>query len=313
MKIYIPQDIDPAGKNYLLERGYELKMGSGTDQETMIREIADCDGVIVRVAKFGRPVMEAAPKLKVIGRHGVGVDNIDVAAASELGIRVTNGPYSNTESVAEHTVALALAAARLLPQLTHAVKSGDFGTRNRVRLLDLSGKTAGLIGSGRIAQSVARRLTAGFGMQCITWGTSHPERLPEYMTYVDSLEELLRRSDLVSIHCPATPESMGMLGASELACLKEGAVLVNTARGGIVDEQALYEALASGKLRGAGLDVFEGEIPDPQNPLLGLENVICSPHCASHTNESFANMALHAAIGVHEVLSGAEVSWPVNG
>ena len=311
MKVYIPQDIDPAGKNYLLERGYELKMGSATDKATMMQEITDCDAVIIRVAKLDREIMEAAPNLKVIGRHGVGTDNIDLAAAKELGIRVTNGPLSNSDSVAEHTVAMILSLARILPALDRAVHSGDFGMRNRIRLIDLAGKTAGLIGSGRIAQSVARKLVYGFDMKVLTWGTSHPENLPEYMTYEPDLDKLLASSDIVSLHCPANERSRNLINAAALAKMKDDAILVNTARGEVIDEKALYDTLAGGKLRGVGLDVYSKEPYPADSPLLTLPNVICSPHCASHTNESFARMALHAAMGVHEVLSGSPVSWPV--
>lgn len=312
MKVYIPQDIDIAGKRYLTDRGYQLKMGTSTSEEVMRAEIADCDAVIIRVAKLPASVIEAAPKLKVIARHGVGTDNIDIAAAARRGIRVTNGPYSNSESVAEHTVAFIMALAHQLTRLDDSVRAGDWDIRNRIRLTEMHGKTVGLIGCGRIGRAVARRLALGLDMKVITYGTRHPEQLPDYVELAGSLEELLRRSDFVSIHCPSTPETKGMITMEYLSMMKKEAFLVNTARGDVINEKDLYQALTEGIIKGAALDVLAEEPADPGHPLLSLPNVIFTPHCASHTNESFANMALHAAMGVDEVLSGKKVSWPVN-
>lgn len=312
MKVYIPQDIDAAGKRYLTDRGYEIKMGTSDTEEVMKAEIADCDAMIVRVAKVPACVMEAAPKLKVIARHGVGTDNIDIDAATRLGIRVTNGPYSNSETVAEHTVALMLALAHQIPRLNECVREGDWSIRSRNRLTELRGKTAGLIGCGRIGKAVAVRLSAGLGMKVITYGTRRPDMLPDYIELTSSLEELLQRSDVVSVHCPSTRETRGMLAMRQFAMMKKGAFLVNTARGDVINEKDLYRALTEELIGGAALDVLSEEPPAPDNPLLSLSNVIFTPHCASHTPESFANMAVHAAMGVDEVLSGKKVSWPVN-
>lgn len=312
MKVYIPQDIDIAGKRYLTDRGYQLKIGTSTAEDVMKKEIADCDGVIIRVAKLPASVIEAAPKLRVIARHGVGTDNIDIAAATRLGIRVTNGPYSNSESVAEHTVAFIMALAHQLVKLDSSVREGDWDIRNRIRLTEMHGKTVGLIGCGRIGRAVARRLSLGLDMKVLTYGTRHPEKLPDYVELTGSLEELLQRSDFVSIHCPSTPETKGLITMKYLSMMKKDAFLVNTARGDVINEQDLYQALAEGMIKGAALDVLSEEPASCGHPLLSLPNVIFTPHCASHTNESFANMAVHAAMGVDEVLSGKTISWPVN-
>lgn len=312
MKIYIPQDIDIAGKRYLTDRGYQLKIGTSTAEDVMKKEIADCDGVIIRVAKLPASVIEAAPKLRVIARHGVGTDNIDIAAATRLGIRVTNGPYSNSESVAEHTVAFIMALAHQLVKLDSSVREGDWDIRNRIRLTEMHGKTVGLIGCGRIGRAVARRLALGLDMKVLTYGTRHPEKLPDYVELTGSLEELLQRSDFVSIHCPSTPETKGLITMKYLSMMKKDAFLVNTARGDVINEQDLYQALTEGMIKGAALDVLSEEPASCGHPLLSLPNVIFTPHCASHTNESFANMAVHAAMGVDEVLSGKTISWPVN-
>lgn len=312
MKVYIPQDIDIAGKRYLTDRGYQLKIGTSTAEDVMKKEIADCDGVIIRVAKLPASVIEAAPKLRVIARHGVGTDNIDIAAATRLGIRVTNGPYSNSESVAEHTVAFIMALAHQLVKLDSSVREGDWDIRNRIRLTEMHGKTVGLIGCGRIGRAVARRLALGLDMKVLTYGTRHPEKLPDYVELTGSLEELLQRSDFVSIHCPSTPETKGLITMKYLSMMKKDAFLVNTARGDVINEQDLYQALTEGMIKGAALDVLSEEPASCGHPLLSLPNVIFTPHCASHTNESFANMAVHAAMGVDEVLSGKTISWPVN-
>lgn len=312
MKVYIPQDIDIAGKRYLTDRGYQLKIGTSTAEDVMKKEIADCDGVIIRVAKLPASVIEAAPKLRVIARHGVGTDNIDIAAATRLGIRVTNGPYSNSESVAEHTVAFIMALAHQLVKLDSGVREGDWDIRNRIRLTEMHGKTVGLIGCGRIGRAVARRLALGLDMKVLTYGTRHPEKLPDYVELTGSLEELLQRSDFVSIHCPSTPETKGLITMKYLSMMKKDAFLVNTARGDVINEQDLYQALTEGMIKGAALDVLSEEPASCGHPLLSLPNVIFTPHCASHTNESFANMAVHAAMGVDEVLSGKTISWPVN-
>lgn len=312
MKVYIPQDIDIAGKRYLTDRGYQLKIGTSTAEDVMKKEIADCDGVIIRVAKLPASVIEAAPKLRVIARHGVGTDNIDIAAATRLGIRVANGPYSNSESVAEHTVAFIMALAHQLVKLDSSVREGDWDIRNRIRLTEMHGKTVGLIGCGRIGRAVARRLSLGLDMKVLTYGTRHPEKLPDYVELTGSLEELLQRSDFVSIHCPSTPETKGLITMKYLSMMKKDAFLVNTARGDVINEQDLYQALTEGMIKGAALDVLSEEPASCGHPLLSLPNVIFTPHCASHTNESFANMAVHAAMGVDEVLSGKTISWPVN-
>lgn len=311
MKIFISQTIDAAGTDYLTSRGYELVYGSSMDEDVMAREIAGCDGMIVRIAKVTEKVMRGSDRLRVIARHGVGTENIDLEAAKRLGIRVTNGPLSNYESVAEHTVGLFLALAHRLAWLDRQVHDGNWGVRTSVLLTDLKGRTAGLVGFGRIGSAVAERLALGMGMNILTWGSHHPERLPEYVRMADSPEELFEQSDFISLHCPSTPQTRGMIGAELLSRMKPSAYFINTARGDIVDEKALYEVLAAGKIAGAAMDVVQGEVIKPDNPLLSLPNVLFTPHCASHTAESYARMALHAAMGADEVLSGKPVSWPV--
>ena len=313
MKVFIAQDITSAGKEYLTQRGYEIKLGSRSDEETIRREAADCDAILVRTASISRETMQALPKLKVIARHGVGVDAIDVEAATQLGIQVTNGPLSNYESVAEHTVALIMACAHHIVEMDHSVRRGNWAVRNQIRLTELNGKTVGIVGLGRIGREVAAKLFYGFHMQVLGFDRYvAQDTLPDYINQVPCFEELLSRSDFVTLHCPATPETHHLMNESCLAQMKPSAYLINCARGEIVDEEALYQALRDGILAGAGLDVMEAEPPKSTSLLLTLPNVIFSPHCSAHTAETFDRMGVHAAMGIDEVLSQKKVSWPVN-
>ncbi|MCC2125400.1 hydroxyacid dehydrogenase [Hominiventricola filiformis] len=313
MKVLIPQDIAEAGKKFLLDKGYEIKMGSAADEETIAKEVTDCDAILIRTAPVTRKVLEAGKNLKVVSRHGVGVDNIDVQAATELGIQVTNGPLSNSESVAEHAVAFIMALAHHIVEMDENVRNHDWESRNRVRMTGLSGKTVGIVGLGRIGRYVAKKVALGLDMKVIGFDAYIPkDAVPEYVEMVDSMEELYKRSDFVSLHCPATPETKGSVNMKYLSLMKPGAFLVNCARGEVVNEEDLYQALTTGIIKGAALDVLSSEPPKEDNPLLGLKNVILSPHCAAHSYESFDNMAVHAGIGIDEVLTGKSVSWPVN-
>lgn len=313
MKILIPQDIAEAGKRYLTEKGYEIKMGSAADEDTMAAEIVDCDGLLIRTAPVTKKILEAGKNLKVVARHGVGVDNIDLSAATELGVQVTNGPLSNSESVAEHAVALILALAHHIVEMDENVRNNDWESRNRIRLTGLSKKIVGIVGLGRIGRYVAQKVALGLGMSVISYDAYIPKELvPEYVEMVDSLDELFQRADFVSLHCPATPETSGSINMKYFSQMKPSAYLINCARGEVVNEEDLLKALTTGIIKGAALDVMAEEPPKSDNPLLKLKNVILSPHCGAHSYESFDNMAVHAAIGIDEVLSEKTVSWPVN-
>ena len=313
MKIYIPEDIAQAGKDYLLKRGYEIKPGSSLKEEIMAREVADCQGILVRTAPITEKIMKAGKELKVISKHGVGVDNIDMKAANQLGIQVTNGPMSNASSVAEHAVALMAAAARHIPEMDKNVRTGNWASRNQVKLTELEGKTLGLIGLGRIGKLTAQKAVVSFGMKIKAYDNQISQDLaPKYIEMENSLEKLFSSCHVISIHCPLTKETKGLVNSYYLSLMKPGSILVNCARGGIVDEKALYEALVSGQIGGAALDVLEQEPPKLDHPLLRLSNVIFSPHCAAHSKESFDRMAVHAAMGIDQALSQKEITWPVN-
>ena len=309
MRVLLAQEIDAAGVDYLTERGYEVILASGSDEETLKREIVGMDAVIIRIQPFTAGILACADRLKVIGRHGVGVDNVDLEEAARRGIWVTNGPDSNVNSVAEHAVAMMLALCRKLPAADRAVRAGDFGFRNREVLADLEGLTLGILGFGNIGSRVALKCHFGFGMRVLAH--NHREKpMPDYVEPV-SFEQLLRRSDVLSLHLPSTPATRGCIGRAQLELMKPTALLLNTARGNIVVEQELAQALREGVIAGAGIDVYSQEPPPADHPFYALDNVVMTPHCSAHSKASYANMALHAAMGVHEVLAGLPVTWPV--
>ena len=311
-KVLIPQDISQAGKQFLKKKGYEIKMGSGISVETLKEEVQDCHAILARTALFPREVLEAGKMLKVIGRHGVGTDNIDVEAATQLGIYVTNAPQSNATSVAEHTIGLIIATARNLVRCDSAVRKGNFEIRNQIPGTDIGGKTLGLIGIGRIGKLVARKATLGLDMKVIGHDPYVDSKAAPEVEFTASIEALLQQADFVSLHLPANQTTVGLIDKSKLMLMKPSAYLINVARGGIVKEDDLAEILSQGRIAGAALDVFTEEPPDPSNPLLKLDNVTVTPHNAALTRECMDRMAVHAAQGIDEVLSGKTPVWPVN-
>jgi D-3-phosphoglycerate dehydrogenase len=311
-KILIPQDVSETGKAYLRDKGYEIKMGSGISFETLKNEVRDCHGILARTARYPAEVLRAGTHLKVIGRHGVGVDNIDIAAATELGIYVTNAPESNAGSVAEHTIGLIIAAARHLVQCDAALKSGNFEIRNQMIGNDIEGKVLGLIGVGRIGRLVARKAGIGLSMQVIGFDPFVDPALVPEVEFTDSMEGVLKNADFVSLHLPVNEKTMGLIDKTRLLMMKPSAYLLNVARGGIVHENDLIEILTEKLIAGAALDVFTEEPPSPSNPLFKLDNVTVTPHNAALTQECMDRMAVQAAQGIDEVLSGRTPTWPVN-
>ncbi len=312
-KVLIPQDIDEEGKKYLTDRNYEIKMGSGSSVENIIEDVKDCDAIIARTAAYPREVMEASKKLKVIGRHGVGVDNVDVQAATELGIYVTNALLSNACSVAEQAIGLIIASAKKMIRCDKALRNGNFEIRNQIQGIELQGKTLGLIGLGRIGAIVAKKAALGLDMKVMAYDPFvNQEDIISEIELVRTRDSVFKNADFVSLHLPVTDKTRKSIGKAEFEMMQPTAYLINTARGEIVNEKELVQALKAGEIAGAGLDVYEQEPPQKNNPLFDLENVIVTPHNAAHTKEAAKRMALHAAMGVHEVLSGEQPSWPVN-
>lgn len=311
MKVLIAQDIVDEGKQYLLDRGYQVAVSPSFDVETLKRQIQGCDGVIVRYAPFPAEVMEAADRLKVIARFGIGVDNIDVEAATRLGIQVTNTPNANSNAVAEHTVAMIAALCKKLLLCDKETRAGRFEQcRTGYHFGDMEEATVGVVGLGQIGRLVAKKLHHGFGMRVLGY-MRHPAEVPDYITPV-TLDELCERSDVVTLHVPNLPENRDMVGRAQFEKMKNSCIFINTARGGVVDEDALVWALQTGQIASAGLDTFVQEPLKADSPLTSLPNVLLTPHSAALSDRANVRMATHAAQGVDEVLSGKTVTWPVN-
>lgn len=312
-RVLIVQPIHRSGVE-VLEPHFEVRVARDPSVDTVIKEIKGVHGVIVRTAPFPRAIIEAADSLMVIARHGVGVDNIDVAFATERGIPVATTPQVNQISVAEHVIALMTALAKQLLRYDAATRGGQFEIRNTYSAVDLDGKTLGIIGFGRIGRELAAKCAAAFSMRVVAYDPYVGEDVMRQanVTNALSLDELLRQADFVSIHVPLTGETRGMIGARELALMKPTAFLINVARGGIVDEDALAEALRKRQLAGAGVDVFVEEPPRPENPLLNLDNIILTPHSGALTQECVVRMATGAAEAVRDVLLGGIARHVVN-
>ncbi|SMC19905.1 D-3-phosphoglycerate dehydrogenase [Clostridium acidisoli DSM 12555] len=311
-KVLITEDIDDEGKEYLRKFGYEIKLASDISEKNLIEEVKDCDAILVRMANITEKIIRSGNKLKVISKFGVGTDNINLEAATKHGIQVTNSKESNKNSVAEYTIGLIIALSKQFFLYDKEIRKGNFQIRNRLGM-DVEGKTLGIIGAGAIGELVAKKAVYGFGMKIIEYKRNlNLEINSENIKYTDDLDYVLKASDFVSLHVPLTSATKYMIGKRELELMKKEAFLINTARGEVVDTEALASVLKENKIAGAAVDVFEGEIPSKDNPLLGLENVILTPHTAAHTKEAFIRMSVHPAIGIHEVLSKKKPSWPVN-
>jgi D-3-phosphoglycerate dehydrogenase len=270
-------------------------------------ELASAEGVIIRLAKVGAEFMNAAPKLKVIGRHGVGVDNVDLKAATERGIAVVFTPSALTmvNAVAEQTVQLMLALGRHAVAEDQIVRQGRWSERSSLMGVEFYQKTLGVVGLGAIGRRVAEICQKGLGMKIVAYDP-YLKVAPAGMevTLANSLLELLQQADAVTLHLPSTPETAHLIGAKELATMKPTALLINAARGGIIDSVALAEALHRGHLFGAALDVFEEEPPAANHPLMTAPRTLFSPHVASMTGGSMARMAELVSRQVVQVLNG---------
>lgn len=282
-----------------------------------VRNLSEADGIIVRAAVVDRAMMAAAPNLRVIGKHGVGVDAIDVAAARELGKVVTFTPHANMEGVAELAVALMLDVSRQIARGHAQLKAGAC---EKIAPKDLTGvemkdKTLGLVGLGRIGRRVGEICSNGFGMKLVGYDPFLPnEKFAELgIIKAATIEELLPLADYISISVPLTPETANLINAQRLALCKKTAILVNTARGGIVDEAALCSALHNGNIRAAASDVFANEPIRPENPLMALPNFVAMPHVGASTEESLARMGETVVDDVLRVLRGEAPLYPVRG
>jgi D-3-phosphoglycerate dehydrogenase len=311
-KVLLYEDMHEAGKALLKEKG-EIFFAKSLDEASLIEEVRECEGIIIRAnGKVNRKIMESAPKLKVIGRHGVGVENIDIAAATKKGIWVVNTPDANDISVAEHFFGLTLILSKILKKADIALREGRWGARYEYIGRELYGKTLGILGFGRIGRAVGRIGHKGFDMKVLYYDTlRYEEAEKELEAKKVSLEEVLSQSDFISINLPMLPETKGLLKEKEFGLMKPSAYIINLARGSIWDEKALYQALKGGKIAGAGSDVYEIEPAIKGHPLFELENFVGTPHMAAHTDEALRKMSL-VAEDVIRILEGKTPVHPVN-
>jgi D-3-phosphoglycerate dehydrogenase / 2-oxoglutarate reductase len=308
--VLIAEELSPATVE-ALGPDFEVRHCDGADRAALLPAIADVDAILIRSAtKVDAEALAAAKRLKVVARAGVGLDNVDVRAATQSGVMVVNAPTSNIVSAAELAVALMLAAARHVAPASASLKNAEW-KRSRYTGIELYDKTLGIVGLGRIGVLVAQRLLA-FGMKVIAYDPYvQAGRAAQLGVRLVTLEELLEEADFMSVHLPKTAETLGLIGEEELAKVKPGLVLVNAARGGIVDEHALYVALKEGRLAAAGIDVFASE-PCTDSPLFELENVVATPHLGASTDEAQEKAGIAVARSVRLALSGELVPDAVN-
>lgn len=312
MKVLIADAIAPEGVERLTSAGIEVVDGSGWSREELIERIGQFDGLIVRSAtRVDAALIAAATRLRVVGRAGVGVDNIDVEAATKRGIVVINSPEGNTVSTAEHTIAMIGALARRIPQAHAALVRDGKWERSRFTGVQLAGKVLGVIGLGRVGSEVARRAMA-LEMRVIAYDPFiSEERAKRLGVQLTTVEEICRQADFITVHTPLTRQTENLIGQEQFALMKPGVHIINCARGGIIDEEALYNAIVEGKVAGAALDVFVAE-PPQGNPLLTLEQVIATPHLGASTREAQVGVAVDVAEAVARALFGRPVKYAVN-
>jgi D-3-phosphoglycerate dehydrogenase len=312
-KVLIPQPIAKEGIDYLSKRGYELLHLNSSDHENLLRNIADCEAILLRTALVDKEIVEAGKKLRIVARHGAGFDNVDIEAAAERGIWVTNAPLSTNCSVAEYIMAIILMLAKRIPFFINALKEGNFAVRMQYTGMEIEKKTLGIIGLGRTGAEIAQKAINGFTMKVVAYDPfCPPDRVPPGVRMEQSLETVVKEADFISLHVPNTPETKKMFGASLFDLIKPEAYVINCSRGEVLDDVALAKALEEGKIARAAVDVYDPEPPSPDNPLFKAPNLIATPHIASNTAEANAKMALHAAMEIHRVLSGEKPLWPVN-
>lgn len=301
-KVLLSQEIHPSAKK-LLEEKFEVVTAPDTTQETLIEMVKDVDAIILRTtSKITKEVIDNAPKLKIISRTGAGVDNIDLKAAAERGIIVCNQPGVNNVSVAEHAVAMILHLAKQLSKMDAAARNGNWGIRNKNLAIEVNEKALGVVGMGKIGSRVAKMCSA-LGMKILAYDPYVSEELKQQYEFT-TLERLFKESDFVTLHCPNTPETKGMITEALLYSMKPTSYLVNTSRGDVVDEAALIKVLKEKRIAGAGIDVFHQEPVSLDNELLKLDNVILSPHSAAMTREATINVAIGAVNAVIDFFEG---------
>ncbi len=310
-KVLISDKLSPEAVGIFRDRGIEVDVKSGLSPAELREVIGAYDGLAIRSAtKVTKELLEVATNLKVVGRAGIGVDNVDLKSATARGVIVMNTPHGNSITTAEHAIAMMMALARQIPEATASTKAGKW-EKNRFMGTELTGKTLGLIGAGNIGSIVADR-AQGLHMRVVAYDPYLSDKRALDMG-VEKLEldELLARADFITLHTPMTEATRNILGRDALAKCRRGVRIVNCARGGLIDEAALAEAITAGQVGGAALDVFETE-PAKDSPLFGLENVVCTPHLGASTNEAQENVALQVAEQMSDFLLTGAVTNAIN-
>ena len=313
MKVLISDNLSPAGVKILEAAGLEVDSIPGLNPEELKKIIGNYEGLVIRSAtKVTADLLEAAHRLKVVGRAGIGLDNVDIPAASQKGIVVMNAPSGNATTAAEHAIAMMMSLSRNIPQATASMKAGKWEKKSFMGR-ELTGKTLGVVGIGRIGGIAASR-AQGLKMKTIAYDPHMPKEMAEKIgVELVDLMELANRADYITVHVPLTKETRNLLSTDFFKAMKKDAMFIDCARGGVCDEQALYEALVNGEIAGAALDVFATEPPTFDNcPLLGLKNFICTPHLGASTSEAQENVALIIAEQVADYLLRGSVTNAVN-
>lgn len=321
-KVLLSETIHEIGLQ-LIRKVAEIEIAPDPSEDTLVTLIKDADALIVRSSKVTKNIIKAGRKLKVIGRHGIGTDNIDLKTATSMGVAVVNTPLANVQSVAEHVLAVILCLCKKINMADKALRNGVFektgslpGLVNKLgfNTIELFGKTIGIVGFGKIGKRVAEMCMAGFNMEVYVYDKFLPK---EYMfdfgvKPCDSLSELFSKADFISIHIPLTSETQNLITADLLYLMKPTAILINTSRGGIVNEDDLYRVLKERRIAGAAVDVFFQEPPPIDHPLFQLDNVIVTPHMAAMTDSALERMAYDVAKEVISVLRGKKPKHLVN-
>lgn len=313
MKILVSDDVSEKGVELLRQHGYDVDVKTNLDEQGLIACIGEYDGLVTRsMTHVTEKVIEAGTKLKVVGRAGVGVDSIDIKAATQRGIIVVNAPTSNTIAATEHTCAMIMAITRHIPQAHNSLMKGEW-ERERFTGIQLQNKIIGIIGVGRIGSRIAKRMQ-GMEMKTIGYDPYIPEeRAKQLGVELVDLDTLLKTSDYITMHTPLTKETRGMIGAEEIAKMKDGVRVINVSRGAVLDIYALAEALKSGHVAGAAIDVFPEEpLTTDINPFIGMDNVVITPHLGASTKEAQIGVSVDVAEGVISALEGHPVPTAVN-
>ncbi|MCI9169741.1 MAG: hydroxyacid dehydrogenase [Lawsonibacter sp.] len=308
MRIVVSHEIGAAGVEYARKNNAELYIANSAEPKEYLDELKRADAFIVRIGYCSREILDACPNLKVIGRTGVGYDSIDVKYATEKGVPVVFTPGANSQSVAEHAVALMFACAKNICEEDTQLRKGNWGIRDAHKAVELAGKKVGIVGVGIIGATVAR-ICRSIGMETAGFNPHHPERVEEAgCQRYNSVAELIRDCDILSLHCPLTEDSRNLISTKELRTMKPTAILINTSRGAIVNSHDLAEALNTGVIAAAGVDVFDEEPARHDDPVFTAKNLISTPHAAALTREANDRMQIQCIEGCIAVCNG-EI-WP---